>query len=274
MTGAIKCMGAILRNSLLVLVLALPLAAAPEFREAPNGGAAAVNQLSFSGNACGPAALLTAFRSGNTAWRRASDGVAGKNDREQVLGIIREYGMRPSKHVPGRPRWSRNGVGVSDLRDIGNELAAGKYLPQLSEEVFFLKGRETPEKLLKRVHHRLETSLEKGLPPVLSLRRYALRKTKGGDKQWVVLDAHFVTLVRMPRKLGRGGRSFAVSYIDPWGAKRADGRISIPEPALFTDSSGRAACLVADFPKADVGLKKLRRGEKSVLTLAAAIGRW
>ena len=112
--------------------------AAPLVREAPNPSAAPANQLAVAGNACGPAALLNAFRFGNPDWQRASNAVAGANDRERILSIIREIGMRPSKHVPGHPRWSRRGVSVADLQDMANEMTAGKFLPQVSEEVFFL----------------------------------------------------------------------------------------------------------------------------------------
>ena len=250
------------------------VSAAPVVREAPNGSAAPANQLVVAGNACGPTALLNAFRFGNEHWQRASDAVLGDNDKQRILRIIREIGMRPSKHVPGHPRWSRRGVSVADLRDMGNEMTMGKYLPQLSEDVFFLKTREKPEKLLRRIHQRLETSMEKGFPPVLSLRRYALRKGGGKSRQWMVVDAHFVTITSIPRKLERRARSFAVGYIDPWGGKRCEGRIAIPEPPKFTNGAGAAACLGAQFPKSRVGMKLLRKGEDSLLVPAAAIGRW
>ena len=248
--------------------------AAPADRVAPNPSAVAANQLVVSGNACGPTALLNAFRFGSSSWQRASDAIAGANDKERILRIIREIGMRPSKHLPGRPRWSSRGVSVADLRDMANEMVMGKYLPQLSEEVFFMESRETPEKLLRRIHRRLETSLDKGLPPVLSVRRYVQRSASGKTPAWIATEAHFVTVVALPRKLDKKARSFPVQYIDPWGGKRCEGRIAIPDPAVFTDSNGKLSCLEADFPAADVGKKKVRQGEKHTLAVSAALGRW
>ncbi len=264
----------ILLGLLPALLSSTPLLAAPPLREAPNPGAVPANQLLVSGNACGPAALLNAFRFGNENWQRASNAISGKNDRERIFTIIREIGMRPSKQMPGRPRWSRRGVGLSDLRDMANEMTANLYLPQLNEEVFFSDGRESPEKLLRRVHGRLETSLAKGFPPVLSLRRHVLRPQPGSAPQWLVIDAHFVTLTAIPRKLGKNARGFSVSYIDPWGGKLAEGRIAIPERPVLVDSKGNSSCLEALFPQTPVGKKLVRPGEETVLAVSAGIGRW
>ena len=256
-------------SSLLAPLLGLSAMAAPETRDAPNPAAVPADQLRVAGNACGPAALLNAFRFGNAHWQRASQAIAGKDDRESILRIIREIGMRPSKHVAGHPRWSRRGVSLADLRDMANEMVAGHYLPQFSEEVFFLKPRETPEKLLRRVHQRLETSLAKGLPPVVSLRRFALRKS-----QWVVVDAHFVTLTSLPRKLDKNARSFPVSYIDPWGGERCQGVVRIPQRPVLSDAAGNPSCLEAVFPQSSVGKKRIGKGEQTLLSVSAAIGRW
>jgi hypothetical protein len=261
-------------SSLFAPLLALSAAAAPEMREAPNPAATPANQLVVAGNACGPAALLNAFRFGNTHWQRASDAIAGENDRDRILRIIREIGMRPSKHTPGHPRWSRRGVSLADLHDMANEMIAGHYLPQFSQEVFFLKPRETPEKLLRRVHQRLEKSLAKGLPPVVSLRRYALRNTKGSTRQWIVIDAHFVTLTAIPRKLDKHARSFSVSYIDPWGGKRRTGTIAIPDRPVVADAAGESSCLEAVFPQSSVGRNRVSKTEETALAISAAIGRW
>jgi hypothetical protein len=259
---------------LLAPLLGLSVIATAETREAPNLTAIPADQLVVAGNACGPAALLNAFRFGNDAWQRASDAIAGANDRERILRIIREIGMRPSKHMPGHPRWSRRGVSLADLHDMADEMVAGKYLPKFSEEVFFLTPRESPEKLLRRVHQRFEKSLSKGLPPVVSLRRYVLRKSSGNAPQWIVVDAHFVTLTALPRKLDKQARSFPVSYIDPWGGKRCQGRIAIPGTTIMADASGNSSCLEADFPQSAVGKKRVAKGEKTMLAVSAAIGRW
>lgn len=248
----------------LILALSLPARAAP----------APADQLVVAGNACGPTALFNAFRFGNPAWQRASDAIPGDTDRQRITRIIRDYGMRPSDHLTGHPRWSKKGVNLADLCDIANDMTRGHFLPLVSEEVLFLKSGESQEKLLKRVHQRLATSVTKGLPPVVSLRRYVRRAQPGKPPQWVVLDAHFVTLTVVPRKLGKNARSFPISYIDPWGGKLCQGVIAIPDRAILADSAAASPCLEARFPDASVGKKRVRPGESSALTVAAVLGRW
>ncbi|MCP5545731.1 MAG: hypothetical protein H7A49_17690 [Akkermansiaceae bacterium] len=238
-------------------------------REAAHMDAKPVDQLVVAGNACGPAALLNSFRFGNDSWRGVYDSVKGDGEREKIRTVIRDIGMRPSRHLPGRARWSRGGVSVADLQDIANEMAAEAYQPFVSEEVFFRGDGESPRALLRRVHRRLEGSLARGLPPLLSVRRYA---ASGGS--WRPVDAHFVTVVSVPRSLGRDDGSFAVSYIDPWGGRRCEGTIRIAEQALIADKAGVSSCLEAVFPQSSVGRKKVRGNERSALAVAAALGRW
>lgn len=256
-------------SGIFLWVSVIPLLAAPSLREAPNRSAIPANQLVVAGNACGPTALLNAFRFGNNDWQRASNAIAGTNDKERIYTLIRESGMRPSNHIKGRPRWSRKGVNIADLCDMANETTRGRMLPLISQEVLFLKKGETQEKLLRRVHQRLDVSLSKGLPPILSLRRYALR-----GSAWVVIDAHFVTVISIPRKIEKGARSFPVTYADPWGGKISTGSIAIPDRAVLSDVVTASPCLEANFTQSSVGKKLVLRGERSALTVSAALGRW
>lgn len=257
------------RVSEILLATAMTLAAAPDLREAPNPAATPANQLVVSGNACGPTALLNAFRFGDASWQRASSALAGEFDKQHILTIIREYGMRPSAHIAGRSRWSKKGINLADLADVANEMTRGHFLPQVSQEVLFLTSRETPHKLLVRAHSRMETSLKKGLPPLISLRRYVKRNTA-----WVILDAHFVTVTSVPRKLDKHASSFAIRYLDPWGGKSCEGRIALPDRPILAEGIAASPCLIADFPAASVGKKLVRRGEVSTLVPAAVLGRW
>jgi hypothetical protein len=258
----------------LFMACCLPIWAESSLREAPNPAATPANQLLVSGNACGPTALLNAFRFGSENWQRASNAISGETDKQRIHTIIRQYGMRPSKSIIGRPRWSKKGVNLTDLCDIGNEIKQPHFLPTLGQEVLFRIPRESQEQLLLRTQRRLDASLERGFPPIVSLRRYALRKQEGKAAEWVVLDAHFVTVTAVPRKLEGGARSFSVSYIDPWGGKIAQGAITIPNRGLLADGAGDSPCLEVVFPHASVGKKLVRGGEHSVLTISAVLGKW
>ncbi len=249
--------------------------ASPATRDAPNQSAVVVNQLVVAGNACGPAALLNALRFGGPGEQRAATALAGANDKESLLRVIREVGMRPSDHMPGRARWGGNGVSVADLQDMGNEMMKGQYLLPVRAEVLFRGPSATPDQLLRHVHRQFDESLAKGFPPILSLRRYVLRRQPGSERpQWIVIESHFVTLASLPRKLDGGARELAVSYLDPWGGKRCRGAIGIPEHPRFVDRSGLAACLEVDFPQLPVALNRVQRDERSIWVLSAALGRW
>ena len=259
----------LLRLSSIILGLGLMNVGGQSLRTAPNFSANPANQLVVSGNACGPTALLNAFRFANSDWQRASSAIKGTTDKAQIYTIIRECGMRPSKHLKDRPRWSRKGVSIADLCDMGNELTIGQFLPPLNQQVLFLSRGESPEKLFTRVHRQLDISLAKGFPPILSLRRYVQR-----SGEWIVLDAHFVTLISIPKKLEKNSRAFPVSYIDPWGGKICTGNICLPKQPVLASNIITSPCLEAAFPQAAVGKKLVKAGEQSVLVLSAALGRW
>ncbi|MEM1085654.1 MAG: hypothetical protein AAGI48_16205 [Verrucomicrobiota bacterium] len=243
--------------------------AAADDRWAPHADGGPVNQLVVSGNACGPAALLTSLRCGDESWRSVAERIPGSTDRSKLLYIIKAHGLRPSTSLKGRKRWTRDGINAEDLTVVAGELAGIKALPGPRSEELFRKGRETPVKLLRRCHDRLRDSLKRGLPPVLSIRRYAFR-----NGQWQSIQAHFVTVVRVPEKIDRKATSFSFTYYDPWRGKKHEGTIRIPTEPLLSADGQSSSCLEAQVPAADVGRKKLRRGERSVVVPVVTIGRW
>ena len=231
--------------------------------------ARAVNQLAVSGNACGPAALINSIRFADTRWQGAYRVIDGETDRGQLFTIIRRHGMRPSPHLGGRMRWSRRGVNVIDLADIANEITAATGLPEIHHDILAPNPGETPARQLVRTHRRLETSLARGLPPVLSIRRFALRENTDGVREWTGIDAHFVTITHVPRRLPRNAEFFTVQYIDPWGAHHHEGEIRLGD-----SSSSAIPFPEARFPSANVGKNRVRSGEKTILVASAVIGRW
>lgn len=242
---------------------------AAEMRFAPNAAAAPVNQLSISGNACGPAALLASFRCGNEAWQRASAALAGNTDREQLRDWIRRHGMQPSDTLKGRRRWSANGINVEDLVVAANEMNRPLFLPPLALDDLFLRPGEKPGALLRRTRERFDRSLEKGIPPILSLRRFVFR-----NGTWTPLQGHFVTITAVPRKLARDESNFTFHYLDPWGGKRCQGTLGLPRQAVLAQAGQVAPCLEAVVPDALISKSEIRRGEASVVVAAAVIGRW
>lgn len=238
-------------------------------RTAPNAAATPVNQLSISGNACGPAALLASFRCGNEAWQRGAASLAGGTDRDQLRLWIRLHGLRPSTTLKGRQRWSSKGINVEDLVAAANEMNRPLFLPPLAHDDLFLRPGEKPGALLRRTRDRLDKSLVKGIPPILSLRRFVLRKGI-----WTPVQGHFVTVTGVTRKLARGDSSFAFQYLDPWGGKRCEGTLGLPRQSILAAAGQGSPCLEATVSSALIGKSEIRRGEATAVVPAAVIGRW
>lgn len=256
-----------LRKAFLFFFLISVLSA--DDRWAPNAVVGPVNQLIVSGNACGPAALLTSFQCGDKTWQTVSEVIPGSSDRSKLLYIIRAHGLQDSASLKGRKRWTRHGINADDLEQVAGELAAMKGLPSPRSEQLFKKGRESPVKLVDRTHGRLRDSLKRGFPPVLSLKRYVFRQG-----QWLSIQGHFVTVVRVPEKIDRKAASFTFTYFDPWQGKKHQGTFRIPaEPLISTDGQS-SSCLEAAVPSANIGRKLIWSGEKSFVVPVGVIGRW
>ena len=252
-----------------ILIALIGTCAASEMREAANPAAAPVNQLTVSGNACGPAALLASCRFGNESWQAAANSLAGSNDKERLTQWIKRFGLRPSATLRGRMRWSSSGINVEDLVTAANEMNRPLYLPTLAIDDLFRRKGEKPEQLLKRTRACMDESLGKGFPPVLSLRRFALRKGV-----WTPVQGHFVTVIGVQRKISKGATEIRISYVDPLGGKRCEGTLKAADRAVLAENPEDSPCLIAEVPASKFGRKDVKRGEVTVVVPSAVIGRW
>lgn len=253
----------------LIFALLAPIAGANNWLAAPVPSSPPVNQLRTDGNACGPACLLDIFRSGSEKWRKSIAKIEGATDSAKVKKIIYQFGKRGSRLDPKRARWNgRFGVNATDLADMANEMRSERWMGTVKQEVLFKTSRESDRALLKRAHKRLSTSLRKGLPPVMRVRRVAYRAPKGSKtKMWLSVKNHYLVLTGLPAKLPKNATSFIVTYHDPWGGKKYQGTIKVPDAR-----SAGLNTLVAELPKTTVGKSLIRKGEPSCLSLSSAIG--
>ena len=229
----------------------------------PNPAAAPVNQLAVSGNACGPAALLYAFAAGSPAWQRAHAAVPGTTDRERITWVIRRYALQPSRHLPGHRRWSpRGGIGVADLADMADEMTRGHSLPGTCTATLVAGGRLHHRDLLRRLHEHLATSFQRGLPPLLALKR--MERSGAG---WSVVDGHFIVVSALPERLPHDADRFEFGYFDPHGARHRRATVHIPaDPSV--------PWLEADCPDTPVGRRRVPAGRETHVSAAAVIGRF
>lgn len=254
---------------LYILLVTSPLATADNWLASPVPDSPPVNQLRTDGNACGPACLLDAFRSGSEKWRKSIGKIEGDSDTAKIKKIIYQYAARASRLDPKKARWNRqHGISGLDLMDMANEMRSESWMGTVKQEIFFKTSRESDAALLQRVHKRLSTSLKKGLPPILSIRRVGWRAPKGSQtKSWLTLKRHYLVLTGLPATLPRNATSFPVTYHDPWGGKRFEGTVRLSDAR-----SAGMDTLIADFPKSTIGQSLVRKGEPHALSLSSAIG--
>lgn len=237
---------------------------------AANPAAPPVNQLVLSSNACGPAALLYCFSAGNDDWQRAYQAVDGETDRERLAFIIKRYALQPSRHLSNHRRWSqRGGIGSADLVDMANEMCADKFLPGMRSETLIAGASGSHRQLLRQAHRRLSTSLTKGLPPILVLKRNARPASNPSPADWRIVEGHYVVVTDMPARLDRQASAFEIQFMDPHGGRRRSGALSIP------DTAGPAVPWLEFYsPDTTVGLRSVRSNEQSLVTASAVIGRF
>lgn len=249
-----------------LLLLTLLCQASPD-RWAPNPDAGPVNQRVVSGNACGPAALLAAFKAGSDDWQNLAAQLPGTSDRSKLIYMIRAYGLRSSLALKDRRRWTGDGINPEDLTAIAGELAEVLAQPAPRGKTLFLERRQSPERLLQRLHRDLRKSLKNGLPPLISLQRFVFR-----EGSWHSIQGHFVTVVRISERFTKGARTLEFRYFDPWGGSDAEGTIEIPNLPIVDRE--RVVCLEAKVPDALIGISKVRPGQQSVVVPTFLIGRW
>ena len=229
------------------------------------------NQLSVSGNACGPACLLNAFRSGNHQWQKSLREVEGDDDQSTMINIIKKHGRKPSRLDQSKARWNtRQGISAPDLVDIANEMRTSFWMRKVKQTVTFSEHQKPvkDQELLLKTHQQLKDSLKRGLPPILSLRRVSQQNTPSHPPNlWLTVKRHFVVLTGLPDQLPRDATSFQVTYHDPWGGHHYSGNIRLPKT-----SEEKIATLIADFPNAEIGKKLLKPEQTTSLSLSSILG--
>ena len=255
-----------------IILCALPCALlAQETIKAPNNSTEPINQRRAYGNGCGPASLLNAFQYGSEKWQTIYQSVPGNNSRTRISYVVRAWGNKPSKHIKGTQRWKlKEGVNLLDLTDMANEMRGARFLPKLKYKVLSQKSSESRSRFLHRTHTQIAKSLKNGLPPIISIRRYAYRYSKEvGGKSWWPIRAHFVVVIEIPKSIPKNATSFKIRYVDPYGGFVREGEIQTQ-----TGSFTHCPYLGANMPHTAVGKSFVKSGEETLLTFAAIIGAW
>lgn len=169
-------------------------------------------------NACAPCALINSLKFGNEGLRSAYQGFLGGNDSTRLVYLVdRYFRNRPSTVVRGQKRWGFHGVYVADLTESFREILEEAKLPTCSGDYLSRIEGEADRQQLARIHRWMADSLEKGFPPVLSLRSFMVktRPEHGDEPRWEPGFHHFVVVQSIPRDILPGAAGMEIRVIDP-----------------------------------------------------------
>ncbi len=225
-----------------------------------------VNQRKAVRNSCGPASLLNAFGSGSEAYHQAYLQIPGTTDNARVASVIKSFGFSPSSNLASRKRWTEDsGVNFPDLALMAQEMAQlAPSTSRIRSELHFFSTTRQQAKALSTVHKQLSKSMKRGLPPILSIRRFTWQ-----NQTWQSVYGHFVVLVAIPEKFPRKATSFPVAFLDSEGSKVYQAEITLASP---TDSA--LPCLQLSCPSNKIGQAFVPSGNVHTLGLTGVIGTW
>ena len=186
-----------------------------------------VNQRSYQGsaNACGPCSLLHAVRFGDAELQAfyKTKMVGGDNSSSRLRYIVdRYFKTKPSLVIPNVSRFGVHGVEVEDFAQSCNDLLTEAKLEDVTGSYLDRQKSETDTEMLDRIHGWMLGSIERGFPPVLSVRSYVVRSRTENNKApaFEMGGHHFVTVSSVPSDLDPKAIGFEIEVIDSVGAKQ------------------------------------------------------
>lgn len=204
-------------------LLSLPLACPDPLLSSGEVSPEAADQRDYpdSPNGCAPATVLNLLRFGGEEFAPAHRALIGSSDAVRMRYLVdRYFRHRKSSLDPTRPRWGAHGVESEDLVEGNNELLAEHGIAPLKGCYLDRGANESESGHLLRVRGLIKDSVEAGVPPILSLRSFLVkrREENGGEPRWETGVSHFVLVVRVGD--GASETGFELEVIDPWGGRR------------------------------------------------------
>gem|GEM_PF-428334 len=216
----------LIQKFLLGLFAAVASVAFPQDKiEIPVSGPLIIDQHIYpdSRNACGPASIFNLLQFGPESYQKARLSLVGANETTRFRFLIERY-FKSQKSVinPRVKRWSASGLLSADLAGGLNDLLEANKIPPLESSYLDKKEGESDALFLKRIHQWMNRSVSRGVPPILSLKSYMVRRRKENNFQpgWEVERHHYVVVTSLPKKLMSAppSRGFEAIVIDSNGA--------------------------------------------------------
>jgi hypothetical protein len=247
----------------------------------------AVDQNQHSQNACGPASVLNSLIFGNHHLQTALARLKGSANQDKLAFIIDRYGTVRSEDYQNRPRWNpQSGISPLDLTHLFIDILATGSQTDIQGKFLDRDPDESHLDHLHRVHGYLVHSLQKGVPPIISLRSFAPDYISPDQKKivWNGLANHYVIITALPRMVHRHQKGFFFDYLDPNGPLQASGYAYIEDRRNFMAAKGNRVhwkwlsdgpFLLVTAPSLNtLGLRTQRWFWRTIIVFNYAIGHW
>lgn len=178
-----------------------------------------VDQRDFgsSNNACGPASILNCLKFSRPEMQEVYGKLTGGSDGMKMRFVVDRYlKLRDSSVYPGQRRWGVHGVASEDLVAGMNELLAAHGAGELAATYLDRQEGEASLDFARRIHRLMQTSLERGVTPILSLRAFYVRdqEESGHEPAWETGPHHNVVVTAAGDFAA--GSGFLLTALDPW----------------------------------------------------------
>lgn len=211
-----------IRVQVIVFVLLTGFATAQDGGEAGTGPAVDQRDYPDSINGCAPATVLNLLRFGGAELARAEEALVGATDGVKMRFLVDRYFRgRPSAVFPGQPRWGLHGIEATDLAAGMRELFAEHHLAPCEAAYLDREEGEDEGTHLHRVASLIRDSIQAGLPPILNLRSFYVkrREENGSEPLWEAGVSHYVLVLALRTEPSTCGVELAI--LDPWRARRS-----------------------------------------------------
>lgn len=173
-------------------------------------------------DACAPAALANSLRQGTPSHRSAWSQLTGRDDTARFRYLIDRWFRTPNSALyPRKKRLSFDGVLEEDLAAATNEMLTDLELPTLTSGYLNRSEGESSHEFLTRIHRLIRTSLERGTPPMLSLKTYVAHRQEKRDDEidWEPTNHHWVVVTGISTRLRPTDLGVSLDLIDPNGGR-------------------------------------------------------
>jgi len=213
-------------------------AAESKYIRVPAGGSA-LAQGDTAG--CGPVSLLNMLKLGPKDFRAAYAKISGGQDK-RALSLLAEK-FCSSTGAGGKVRYSNDtGINDSNLTKLCERVFKNHELGPLHTLYANRRRGESNRELARRVNRAIVHSIQRGVPVIMSVDSYGVRK-----KKWVKLTGHYMLITGVQTMGPHNPGSFVIEYVDPVGGEKGQ--------AFCYASTRRNSRAIAHFPEGDKWLE-------------------